>query len=143
VNVKALLVSALSGLTALALVGAGSGMTIPRSPNLPPGWSHASINVVVKRRPHTLTYDRGRVQAVTATSVTLKERDGSVWTINVSPAAKVTIDGRPAPLTQIRPREMATTVAIDGGAAVSVKVQIPAALAAQFLRQAKHQGRRR
>ena len=30
----------------------------------PPGWSHATINVMIKRQPHTLIYDRGRVQAV-------------------------------------------------------------------------------
>ena len=28
---------------------------------LPAGWSHATVNVLIKRQPHTLIYDRGRV----------------------------------------------------------------------------------
>jgi hypothetical protein len=124
-----------SAVAALALAASGTAAQIPRIPSLPPGWSHAEINVVVRHQPHTLTYDRGRVQLVTASSLTLKERDGTVWTINIAPTATITIDGSPAQLSQVRPRETATTVAIDGAPAVSLKVQIPAALAAQIARQ--------
>jgi hypothetical protein len=103
-------------------------------PNLPPGWSHAEINIVVRRQPHTLTYDRGRVQAVTGSSVILREQDGNVQTIDVSPTAVITIAGRPAQLSQIRPREIAVTVGIDGAPAVSVKVMVPPALRRQLAR---------
>ena len=126
---------AVSALAALALAASGGAAQIPLVPNLPPGWSHAEINVVIRHQPHTLTYDRGRVQLVTASALTLKERDGTVWTINIAPTATIKIDGAPAQLSQVRPREIATTVAIDGGPAVNVKVQIPAALAAQIARQ--------
>ena len=126
---------AVSAVAALVLAAAGGAAQIPRVPSLPSGWSHAEINVVVRRQPHTLTYDRGRVQLVTGSSLTLKERDGTVWTITIAPTATITIDGSPAQLSQVRPREIATTVAIDGGPAVNVKVQIPPALAAQIARQ--------
>ena len=129
--VSRLILPIVPALAALALASAGLAATALPGPNLPPGWSHAEINVVIRHQPHTLTYDRGRVQLVTASSLTLKERDGTVWTINVSPTATITIDGAPAQLSQVRPRETATTIAIDGAPAVSVKVQIPPALARQ------------
>ena len=138
--VNKLTLPVLSAVAALALAGAGSAATILRGPNLPPGWSHAEINVVIRRQPHTLTYDRGNVQLVTANSLTLKERDGTIWTINVAPTATITIDGSPAQLSQVRPREIATTIAIDGAPAVSVKVQVPPQLARQ---QNTLQGHRR
>jgi hypothetical protein len=109
--------------------------------SLPPGWSHVQVNVVIKHQAHTVSYDRGRVQSVGTSSVTLKERDGSVWTIAVGPGTKVTIDGRVAPLAQVRPLEQATTMAVDGGAASFVRVQIPPALAAAFARQAARAAR--
>ena len=96
---------------------------------------------MIKRIPHTVAYDRGRVQSVTATSVTLKERDGSVWTIGVGPSTKVTIDGVAATIAQVRPLEQATTMAVDGGAATFVRVQIPPALAAALARQARRRAR--
>jgi hypothetical protein len=139
-DVSKLPLLAVSAVAALALAAAGGAAQILHGPNLPPGWSHAEINVVVKHQPHTLTYDRGRVQIVTAGSLTLKERDGTVWTINVAPTAKITIGGAPAQLSQVRPREIATTVAVDGGAAVSVRVQIPSGLARQ---QTTRRGARR
>ncbi len=110
--------------------------------SLPPGWSHVQVNVVIKHQAHTVSYDRGRVQAVGTSSLTLKERDGSVWTIAVGPATKVTINGRAASLSQVRPLEQATTMAIDGGAASFVRVTIPPALAAAQARQAARAARK-
>ena len=34
--------------------------------SLPPGWSHVQVNVVIGHQPHTVAYDRGRVQSVSA-----------------------------------------------------------------------------
>lgn len=124
---RTLSVSVLLALT--ALFSAVAARALP-APNLPPGWSHAVINVVIGRRPHTLTYDRGTVQSVTATSLNLRERDGTVVTINVAPTTKITVQGRPATLAEVRRFEVATTVSIDGGAAATVKVRIPPGLAA-------------
>jgi hypothetical protein len=103
---------------------------------LPSGWSHATINVLIKRQPHTLIYDRGQVVAFTAGSLTLRERDGSVVVINVAPNAKVVIAGRPASLSQVRRLEIATTMSIDGAPATTVRVQIPAAVAKAIRREA-------
>ncbi len=137
-NLTIAVVSALvlvAGFEAAATQAAGIG-------SLPPGWSHVQVNVVIKHQPHTVAYDRGRVQSVGASSLVLRERDGSVWTILVGPATKLTISGRPATLAQVRPREQATTMAVDGGAATFVRVQIPPALAAALARQAARQARR-
>ncbi len=109
---------------------------MPR-PSLPPGWSHAEVNVVIKKVPHTLTYDRGRVAAVTASSVTLRERDGSLWTIPVTAATVVRIAGQPSSLAQVRRFETATAVRIDGGPAATLTVQIPPGLAAIAARLAR------
>jgi len=118
------MVAASVGLGA-ALVGAAGAVQ-----GLPPGWSHAEINVIIKGSPHTLIYDSGRVIAVGATSLTLRERDGSVWVIDVSPATQITIDGQAAAIDQVRRLETAVTLRVDGGDATTVTVQIPPALAA-------------
>ena len=107
---------------------------------LPTGWSHATINVLIKRQPHTLIYDRGRVVAFTASSLTLKERDGSVVVVNVSPTAQIFIAGQPASLSQVRRLEIATTMSIDGAPATTVRVQIPPGVAAAIRRELRRGG---
>ena len=111
----AALIAAL-GCTSLA-AGAGPAASLPA------GWSHAEINVIGARgQPHTLIFDRGRVQSVEASSLTLKERDGSVVAIKVAPNAVVRIGGRRATLAQVRPGYQATTRGIDGLPATRVVV---------------------
>jgi len=129
-----LLISTVAALAALALASAGAAR-VAATPRLPPGWSHAEINVIVRGVPHTLVYDRGRVQAVSATSLTLRERDGSSQVINVSPSSQVTIDGQPASLSQVRRFEIAITLRIDGADAMRVTVRVPPAVAAAIARQ--------
>jgi len=136
---KRILISGIVSVGALALVGAAGAIKIPR-PSLPAGWSHAEINVVIKHQPHTLIYDRGRVVAVTASSLVLRERDGSVVTIAVSAASQIRIAGQPGVLSQIRRLEIATTVGVDGGPAALVTVQIPPRVAAAIARQQARAG---
>ena len=125
------LFSALSSGLAAAVVAASIGAArLPKPPSLPAGWSHASINVVVKRVPHTYTYDHGRVVAASPTALTLREPDGSVVTIGLDSSTVVRIAGRPATIDQIRRLEMVTTVTVDGGAAALVQVQLLRSLAA-------------
>jgi hypothetical protein len=126
----------------LILTGVAAADQIRAVPRLPAGWSHAEINVIVKGTPHTLVYDRGRVLAVSATSLTLREQDGSVQTIDVSASSQVTIAGQPASLSQIRLREVAITLRIDGADATRVTVRIPPAVAAEIAREQKAQRRR-
>jgi hypothetical protein len=122
---------------AAALAGSASaaaGLFGPVS-GLPAGWSHAQINVVIRRQPHTLTYDRGRVVSVTSTQLTLRERDGSMAQITLAPSTKVTIAGRRATVAQIRPNESAVTVSVDGGPASAVRITIPPRVAARLSRR--------
>lgn len=137
--VRKLTISVVSVIGAAVLAGSAGAMRIPRSPNLPPGWSHAQINIVVKRVAHTLTYDRGRVVSVGPDSLTLREPDGTMQTIGVDSGTKITIAGQPGTLDQVRRLEVATTVSVDGGPAAVVKVTIPPGLAA-LVRRARLAG---
>ena len=104
-----------------AAAGAAGGPLGPIG-SLPAGWSHAQINVVIRHQPHTLTYDRGRVQSVTPTTLTLRERDNVVVTVPVAAATRVVFAGRPVTLAQIRPRMLAITVSVDGAPAAVVRL---------------------
>jgi hypothetical protein len=119
---------------ALAASASAAGPFGPVS-SLPAGWSHAQINVVIHRQPHTLTYDRGRVVSVTPTLLILREPDGSLAQITVSPSTQVTIAGQPASLAEIRRGEQAITVSVDGAAAAAVRVRIPPGLAVRLARR--------
>jgi hypothetical protein len=99
--------------------GAGGGGVMPA------GWTHAEINFAVGRVPHTLILDRGRVAAVSATSLTLREQDGNTVPIGLSPSTQVTVDGQPGQLTDIRRFAIAITQRIDGGPATQIRLQIP------------------
>src|SRR5579862_727043 len=78
--------------------------------NLPNGWSHAQVNV----GNHTLIYDRGRVTAVTGSSLTLLEQGGIAVTIQVAPSATIKVNGQPGSLSQIQTGYNAMTVGVDG-----------------------------
>jgi hypothetical protein len=57
--------------------------------------------------------DRGVIRDKSNGSLTLRERDGTVQTIAVSPTAAITIGGRPVGFGQLR-RGMTATVIWDG-----------------------------
>ena len=118
------LVAAASVLAWGALTASANAIKLPPPPNLPAGWSHATVNVVIQRVPHTFTYDHGRVVAVSPTQLTLREPDESVVTIGLDSSTVVRIAGRLASADQIRRLEMATTVTVDGGNAALVKIPI-------------------
>ena len=50
----------LAVLSLLALAGTAGAGGVPPFPRLPGAWSHADINVTIKKKPHTLTLDRGQ-----------------------------------------------------------------------------------
>ena len=111
-------------LAALALAGVANADSA--GPALPPGWSHASVNVVGPRgQAHTVVYDRGVVTTVGALAVTLKELDGSLVTIPLAPNAVVVVGGQSGSLGQIQPGFTATTVCVDGAPARSVNATPP------------------
>ena len=80
---------------------------------------------VVYRSPdgvlHDYRIDKGRVRAIARTSLTLRERDGTVVTIAVAPTAQVLVNGRQATLAQVRRGMMATTVRDGDRAAEDVR----------------------
>lgn len=118
--------SVASAVLGVALVPAGSAFAADPTASLPGAWSHAQINVVGPHgRAHTQIYDRGRVQSLTSSSLTLKESDGSVVTIQVAGGAIVTIDGQPGSLSQIQPGYWAQTLGIDGLPAKRVSAITP------------------
>jgi hypothetical protein len=103
-------------LAVLALAITASAASAP----LPPGWSHAQVNVLIKHKAHTLIYDRGIVTRTARASLTLKEGDGSVVVIRIAKSAAVTLDGLPVPFAQLRRGEFAQTVRVDGAPAQQV-----------------------
>ena len=109
--------------SALALA-ASAAAALPGPGSLPPGWSHAEINVTIRRVPHTLIYDRGRIQSVSPSALTLREVDGSTATIPLVPETRVLIGGRPAAVTDLRRGMTAVTLRIDGGPARQVRARL-------------------
>jgi hypothetical protein len=68
---------------------------------------------------HDYRVDRGRIRAVTSSSLTLFERDGTLVTVPVASTADVRLGGIIVPLTRLRRGFTATTVR-DGAAAASI-----------------------
>jgi hypothetical protein len=95
----------------------------PPFPGLPGDWSHAEINVKVKRVPHTLILDRGRVVQLSPTQLKLREADGSAVVIPLAPSTIVTFR-RPGrrPNAFLRRGFYVETMVIDAGPAVRVLV---------------------
>jgi len=117
------LASFLAALSLLASAGAaaGGGGVPPQIPRIPGTWSHAEINVRIKKEPHTLVLDRGRVLQVTTSQITLREGAAGDKVIEVGAGTLVTLDGRRASVTDLRRKMFATTMQIDGGDAVRVR----------------------
>ncbi len=117
------LAAILAALSLLATAGtaAGAGGGPPQIPRVPGNWSHAEINVTVKRIPHTLILDRGKIAQITTTELTVRERDGSMATIPLNDQTLVMIDGTSARISDLRRRMTVQTMRIDGGAAVRVR----------------------
>jgi hypothetical protein len=120
-NVRRLVVT-LATLPLLACAGSAAGAGAPpQIPKIPGKWSHVELNVVIKKVPHTLIVDRGKVIEITTTSVTLREAGGVTTVIPVTDQTIVRLDGRPASIFSLRRRMTVTTLRVDGGAAVRVR----------------------
>jgi hypothetical protein len=86
-------------------------------PGLPGNWSHAEINVTVAGQPHTMIYDRGRVKSASPTELVLRELDGSVVSIAVTPATIVEVDGVRRRMRAVQRGYLAIARRVDGGSA--------------------------
>jgi hypothetical protein len=119
------LAATLAALSLLACAGVttatGAGGAPPLFPRLAGAWSHAEINVTIKKQQHTLILDRGKITQISPTQLTLHRRDGTTAVIQLSQQTLVVIDGVPAPSIDLRRKMSADTMKIDGGAAVRVR----------------------
>jgi hypothetical protein len=113
---------ALAGTAAAGSVQPGGKAGVPGFPKIPGKWCHVDINVAIRRVPHTITLDRGRIAQVSPTQIVVRECDGSLWTIPVTSQTIVAILGRPASLFDLRKKEQVETMRIDGGPAVRIRV---------------------
>jgi hypothetical protein len=114
----------LATLSLLACAGTAAGKGGPPPPQIPriPGtWWHVELNVTIKKAPHTLIVDRGKITEITTTQLTLRERDGSTVVIPLTAQTIVTVDNARKSISSLRRRMTATTLRVDGGAAVRVR----------------------
>ena len=95
---------------------------VPNFPKVPGQWSHVDINLTIRRQPHTITLDRGKIVQVSTTQLTLREPDGTQPVIPLTPQTLVVILGQPATILDLRKKEQAMTMRIDGGPAVRIRV---------------------
>jgi hypothetical protein len=112
---------ALAALVCTSAALALGGPRVPTFPRLAGQWSHAEINVTIKRVPHTLILDQGRIRKASDTEITLLEPDGTLAVIAVSPQTIVQIRGRRRDISVLRRRMLVQTMRIDDGAAVRVR----------------------
>jgi hypothetical protein len=96
----------------------------PPFPTILGVWSHDERNVKIQGVWHTMILDHGRITKSTALQLTLREPDGTIATIPLSPATRIT----PLRFSQTRPafrRGMwAITMRIDDGAAVRLRLML-------------------
>lgn len=117
-------------LAVLALLAATAGVATanrgggqpPQIPEVPGSWSHAEINVKIHGVPHTLILDRGRIIQVSTTQMTLRELDGSVVPIPLSPSTLIVFRGFGLKPVFLHRGLYAVAMRIDEGAAVRVRV---------------------
>jgi hypothetical protein len=69
---------------------------------------------------HDFRVDRGRIRAISGSTLTLAERDGTVVSVPVSPSAQVTINGIPSSFSALRRRMTATAIRDNGAPAYRV-----------------------
>ena len=122
------LVATIAALSLLACTAAAAaavrGGPPPPFPSFPGVWSHAEVNVKIKRVPHTLILDRGVITQISRQQLTLREADNSTVTIQLSPSTLYTIGKRKVAFFRIRVGMSAQTMVIDDGPAVRVQAAV-------------------
>ena len=65
---------------------------------------------IAHRLLHDYRVDQGRIKQVGVSTLVLRELDGTDVTINISPAARIKLNGKNASFVQLRKGIMATTI---------------------------------
>ena len=118
---RAVMLLALLSLMTCAGAAARDGGPPPPFPKLAGTWSHAEINVKIKREYHTLVLDNGRIAQITPSQMTLRERDGSLVPIALNDQTLVVIRGRAAFVSDLQRKMNVQVMRIDDGPAVRVR----------------------
>jgi hypothetical protein len=124
---RRLAATTLASLSLLATAGSaagGGGGGVPPFPRVAGNWTHVDINVTIKRTPHTISLDRGRITQVSASQLTLRERDRSIVVVPLSDQTIFQIGNgnRLGSLADLRKGRNVMTMRIDGGPAVRVRI---------------------
>ena len=113
---------ALGGLLTLLIVGAGalaSGRIAPGRLGdffFGPRMVRAEAVLIIDGQIHDFRIDRGKLKSLPRNgNLELREQDGTVQVVPVSPTAEVTINRQPAPLSALK-RGMLVTAIRDGSA---------------------------
>ena len=109
---------ALGSLLTLAILASGALAAMRMGPGKPlgdfffgPRLARAEIVLVQNKQVRDYRVDRGRVKSFPrGFNLELRELDGSVQLVPVSPSALVTINGQPSPFSVITRGMMVTTV---------------------------------
>jgi hypothetical protein len=114
--------------TLLAVLSLAVSAASARAGNVPPfprvagTWSHAEINVTIRKQAHTLILDRGKIIQVSDTQLTLRHPDKTTAIVPLLPSTIVNIKGANATIYFLRRGMQVQTMRIDGGAAVRIRV---------------------
>jgi|SRR5690348_4583559 len=123
----AILIAALVASGAGAAAGtAGNGNGAPPFPTIVGVWSHDERNVLIRGKWHTMILDHGRIVKSSAAQLTLREPDGTMATILLSPKTKVAPFRFAQTPPAFRRGLWAITMRIDDGAAVRLRLMLRA-----------------
>lgn len=107
--------------------GRGKGATPPPPfPTIVGVWSHDERNVLIRGKWHTMILDHGRIVKSSAAQLTLREPDGTMATILLSPKTKVAPFRFAQTPPAFRRGLWAITMRIDDGAAVRLRLMLRA-----------------
>jgi hypothetical protein len=96
----------------------------PPFPTIVGVWSHDERNVLIKGKWHTMILDHGRVVKSNGSQLTLREPDGTMATIPLSPKTKVAPLRLATTPPAFRRGLWAITMRIDDGVAVRLRLML-------------------
>src|SRR3954451_3215336 len=108
------IIAALSLLACTSGAAAGVRGGPPPFPTLPGTWSHAEINITIRKHQHTLILDRGRVLQGSFQQILVHRADGTNVTIPLS--ARTIVTPRRYTFAPLHRGLYVTTIIVDAGA---------------------------